>query len=396
MAAAELELRSGKGTRLIPGTGGDVLLLSMRQIDNLVAYCAPYEFEDVVAQLTGADMVAVDDPAALEFSRRVYKWARAATRSPQLAHMVTPRPSVVQLTRDYELFLPVFSHMYQLHGLASVPEWRKHCRVGACLIMEAWAGQLPEYLLELLSEFDHVFLAVQHAVKDVAKMIGRPVTYLPYSVDALRFSPLPHLPARPIDLCNIGRRSDVSHAALLRLADAHKIFYYYDTVAAGEDRRQRTFRVDAPSEHRRLLASLLQRSRYFIANRARVNEADFIAGRDEISGRFYEGAAAGAVMLGEAPRNDEFKRQFDWPDAVIHLPFDSRNIGDVLAELDSDPERLRRIRRSNVHNAALRHDWAYRYDAVRKVLGINTRTAAMDSRLQALQVVAEQALSAPL
>ena len=145
-----------------------------------------------------------------------------------------------------------------------------------------------------------------------------------------------------------------------------------------------------------MLASLLQRSRYFIANRARVNEADFIAGRDEISGRFYEGAAAGAVMLGEAPRNDEFKRQFDWPDAVIHLPFDSRNIGDVLAELDSDPERLRRIRRSNVHNAALRHDWAYRYDAVRKVLGINTRTAAMDSRLQALQVVAEQALSAPL
>ena len=394
MAAAKLDSRSGKGTRLVPGTGGDVLLLSMRRIDDLVAYCTPYEFEDVVAQITGADMVAVHDREALEFARRVYKWTRAATRSPRIAKLVAPHPSIVQLTRDYELFLPVFSGTYQLYALAAVPEWRKRCRVAACFITEVWADLLPDYLMELLSQFDHVFVAMQGAVNDLAKKIGRPVTYLPYSVDVLRFAPLPHLPARSIDMCNIGRRSNVTHEALLKAADAHKIFYYYDTVAAGADLLQRTFRVDVASEHRRLFASLLQRSRYFIANRSRVNEQEF-AGRDEISARFYEGAAAGTIMLGEAPRNEEFKRQFDWRDAVIHLPFDSPDVGRVLEDLDGNQERLREIRRNNVHNAALRHDWLHRYDVVCEKLGVK-RTPGMDERRQALQRLAAQALDAPL
>ena len=395
VATAKSDPRSGNGTSLVPGTGGDVLVLSMRRIDDLVAYCTPYEFEDVVAEIAGADTVMVNDRASLEFARRVYKWTRAATRSPRLAKLVAPHPSTVQLTRDYELFLPIFSHSYQLYGLKAVPDWRKRCRVAACLITEVWTDLLPDYLIELLAEFDHLFVAMQGAVKDLAKMTGRPVTYLPYSVDALRFAPVPHLPARGIDMCNIGRRSSVTHEALLRLAGAHKIFYYYDTVAAGADSRQRTFRVDVPSEHRRLFASLLQHSRYFIANRSRVNEPEFLAGRDEISARFYEGAAAGTVMLGEAPRNDEFKRQFDWPDAVIHLPFDSPDIGRVLEELDSDPERLRQIRRNNVHNAALRHDWLQRYEVICDKVGVG-RTPGMDRRRHDLQVVAERALNAPL
>jgi hypothetical protein len=57
------------------------------------------------------------------------------------------------------------------------------------------------------------------------------------------------------------------------------------------------------------------------------------AGRDEIPARFYEGAAAGTVMIGEAPGTEEFKRQFDWPDAVIHMPFDSPDIGRIPADL---------------------------------------------------------------
>src|SRR5881396_1274989 len=98
MAAANSGSQSGGATRLVPGAGGDVLLLSMREIKDLVAYCTPYEFEDVVAQITGADMVTVGDARALDFSRRVYKWTRAATRSPRLAKLLTPYPSTVQLT----------------------------------------------------------------------------------------------------------------------------------------------------------------------------------------------------------------------------------------------------------------------------------------------------------
>ena len=68
-------------------------------------------------------------------------------------------------------------------------------------------------------------------------------------------------------------------------------------------------------------------------------------GKEEISGRFYEGVAAGTVLLGEPPRSDHFRAQFDWEDAVIHLPFDSPDAVRILESLDADPNRLARIRR---------------------------------------------------
>jgi hypothetical protein len=113
-----------------------------------------------------------------------------------------------------------------------------------------------------------------------------------------------------------------------------------------------------------MLATLLKHSRHYIANRSRVNIPEFTAGRDEISSRFYEGAAAGTVMIGEAPRTEEFKRQFDWPDAVIHVPLDSPDIGRILADLNGDPERLRTARRNNAREAALRYDWLHRIRVV--------------------------------
>ena len=38
--------------------------------------------------------------------------------------------------------------------------------------------------------------------------------------------------------------------------------------------------------------------------------------------RFFEGAASGAIMVGERPNNEEFERLFNWPEAVTQLPYD--------------------------------------------------------------------------
>ncbi len=384
-------------SELVPG-GGDVLVLSMRRVKSLVAFCMQYEFEDVVAGLTRADRVDVGDFGALEFSRRAYKVMRLAAGSRRFARMSAPRPSTVKLERDYGLFLAVFNNAHELFALAAVPDWRKRSRIAACYINEVWASDLPDgYLLEMLAEFDHVFLGYEHAVDEIGRLIGRPCSHIPLAADVLRFAPYPHLPARAIDVCYIGRRSPVTHKALMRLARDSRIFYYYDTVAAsGAGEKQRTFHVDNPREHRLLLASLLQRSRYFIANRSRANEPELTMGRDEISGRFYEGAAAGTVMLGEPPQTAAFKSLFDWPDAVIRLPFDSPDVSEVLAELNRDPEGLARISQENARNAALRHDWVHRLGTMFETLGIPP-TAAMlerEKRLQALAVAASEASAA--
>jgi Glycosyl transferases group 1 len=368
---------------------GRVLLLSQRRIADLVAYCLAYEFEDTFAAVTGAERIDATDLPGLEFSRRAYKLARLASGSPRLARRLAPYPrSKVVLERDFELFFPVFSHTYELYSLAAIPNWRPRCRKAACFITEVWSDLLPEYLLELLSTFDHIFLGHRHSVQEVARITGRPCTYLPFAVDVLRFTPASPDQRRPIGVCNIGRRSPVTHQALLEDSERQQSFYYYDTVAAsGADR---TFRVDSPHEHRRMLATILKHSGYFIANRSHVNKPEFTAGRDETSARFYEGAAAGTVMIGEAPRTDEFKRQFDWPDAVIHVPFDCPDIGRILADLNRDPQRLQAARRNNAREAALRHDWLHRIQVVFDALGL-VPTEGMRIRARRLDEIASHA-----
>jgi glycosyltransferase involved in cell wall biosynthesis len=379
---------SKPGATFVPGSGGDLLLLSMRRLADLVAYCIPYEFEDLICNVTGADRVEADNQSALDLSRRVYKLARFATGSPALAHRLSPRPSTVKLQRDYELFLPVFNHTHELYTLATIPDWRKRCRYAACYISELWLHLLPRYLLEHLAAFDHIFLGVYHCVGEVAKITGRPCSYLPLAADVLRFAPAPDFPQRMIDVYNIGRRSQITHQALLRLGRERRILYCYDTVAAsGFDQKQRTFRVQDASEHRMLMASMLRRSRFYITNRARVNEPEYTEGRDEISARFYEGAAAGVIMIGEPPRLQQFQLEFGWRDALIHVPFDSPDIAEVLNSLNSDPERLAAIRRENVRNAAAQHDWLHRLRVVFETFGMPPTPAMLERERQLQQLM---------
>lgn len=376
---------------LVTGTGGGVLLFSMRRLEDLVAYSMTYEFEDVASDVTGGDRVEAGSRELLELCRRVYKLLRYASKSRRLARALTPRGTALQLTRDYDLFFPTFNHAYELYALAQVPDWRKRCRLAACFVSELWLQSLPRYLLELMAEFDHIFLGVQTPVHEVARITGRPCTFLPLAADVLRFSPLtPPAPARRmIDVCNIGRRSRITHEVLLRLAREQRIFYYYDTAAAsGIDSKQRTFHVQNAAEHRLLLANLLKRSRFYFTHRARVNEPELTRGHDEISGRFYEGVAAGTVMLGEPPADAVFRQLFDWPDAVIPVPFDCPHIAELLAELERDPQRLARISLTNAQQAALRHDWVHRLRAVYATLGLPPTGAmlAREERLHALAV----------
>ena len=372
--------------------GGSVLQLSMRRIHDLVAFCLPYELEDVVQEVTAADRVELSDFGPIERARRFYKLGRLATRSRRLARSLTPDVGMAPLARDYELFFPVFNHPFELFALAAVPDWRSRCRVAACFVSEIWVQEIPEYLLELLADFDHVFIGIRHPAEEVARIVGRPCTYLPLATDVVRFSPWPDPPARAIDVCNIGRRSPVTHAALVRMARERRIFYYYDTVrASGERGKQLTFRVGNAAEHRLLLASLLQRSRYYVSNRARVNEPEVTEGREEISARFYEGVAAGAALIGVPPRSAEFRRQFDWPDAMIEMPFDCPDIAERLRALDSDAPRMERIVRENVRQAALRHDWIYRLRTVFETLGLRPSEGmlAREERLRALAAMAQ-------
>jgi Glycosyl transferases group 1 len=375
-----------------------VVLLSMRHLSRLVGYCAAYELEDIVAEVTGAEVVAPADLRGLDFSRRVYKATRLLTGSRRLAESLRPHAAARELTRNHDLFLAVFNHPYELFALNAIAGWRERCRVAACYLVEAWEGGLPTYLLELLRGFDHVFVGVRDTTEGTALITGRPCSYLPMGVDTLRFRPPRAGSPRAIDVCGIGRRSKITHEALLRLAEAKGLFYFYDTVAQAPIGRgllrQVTFHVTDHREHRLLLANLLKRSRYFIANRAHADQPSWTRGVDEIAARFYEGAAAGAIMIGDPPETDDFRDQFGWPDSVVRMPFDAPDVADLIRQLDGDPGRTARIRRDNVTNALLRHDWVYRLRTVLETLGVPP-PAPLAAREQTLRALAAETNAAP-
>jgi len=69
----------------------------------------------------------------------------------------------------------------------------------------------------------------------------------------------------------------------------------------------------------------------------------------------------------------------------------------IIKNLDGDPERQDRIRRTGVVEALMRYDWVYRWEAVLKTIGLEPMQAALErkERLRKLAEVVLQTDGAP-
>jgi Glycosyl transferases group 1 len=343
----------------MPSQKPRVLLFSQRNIFKGALFrCALYEFEDIIAEVDSVDILA---PRVDVSSRRYNLARRLAYRVPMVLSAGGER---VGIKSDYDLFLAVFGFSSDLLMLKSIGNWRDRCKTAVCLIDELWIKQFDtyRYFLDALKDFDVVVLYYSQSAKPLSERIQRKCVSVPPGVDAIRFSPYPEPPQRSIDVCSIGRRSEVTHRSLLKMADKEGIFYLHDTLSASQA-------INA-SEHRALTANIVKRSRYFIVNPGLIDQPERRGNQMEIGNRYFEGAAAGAILLGERPENDAFSRLFDWPDALIHLPYNSSNVDEIIHQLDGEPDRQEAIRRRNVVNALRRHDWVYRWESILQSAGL--------------------------
>ncbi len=353
-----------------------ICILSLRNARRLVSRCADYEFEDVICKIDDAELLT---PKA---TRMFTIGQKLTNRLARHAHVARYNPGLGKLhfNRTYDLFFMKCLFASDLLLLNSVKGWKQRCRTTVCWLAEIWAGELHKLTghLRILSQFDYVVLNCDASVGPVQEVIGRPCFYILPGVDAIRFCPYPNPPIRSIDIYSLGRKSLVTHQSLLKMAEQGRIFYIYDTFE--------NMKTHLPRDHRILLANIAKRSRYFLANTAKIDCTSETHGQSEIGYRFVEGAAAGTVMIGEHPRNEAFRKHFDWPDAVIRVPFDAPNISEVLAELDSQPERLAEIRKNNIVQSLLRHDWVYRWRAILDIVGLKPGPAliAREERLKKL------------
>jgi hypothetical protein len=335
-----------------------VACVSFREADPIISRCLRFEFEDAIA---GIDRVDILSPVrSMKTSRLDRVIARLDCKAPALARL-RPDPA---LSRRYDLLFVTIQTIGDVYAFAPWSAWRRGAGRSVCLIEEMYARDVANCRaeVEILKQFDTLFVGCQGTVEALSRATGRPVHYLPHSADALAFCPFPDAPERVIDFYSMGRRPRATHEALLRIADRSDFFYHYDTVS--------NVRVTDYLEHRRRLVDMVRRTRYFLTNMGKCNEPGHTGGQQELGFRFFEGAAAGCVLIGDPPRNDAFRDLFTWPDSVLPLEFGSGAIEPIIRALDADPARVERIRRANVVQSLRRHDHSYRWAQVLAAVGM--------------------------
>lgn len=347
-----------------------VLMFSQRNIYKPEAWrCSFAEFEKIVQQIDSVDMLAPKPGKYFQLRRN-----NAQRIGKFLTIVLNPGIPRMSLDQEYDLFLAVCEKPSELLIVDVLKGWKEKCRTSVCWLPEFWIKDIPFHksAIKILSKFDHIFLNVARTVEPLSNAIEKECFFLPGGIDALLFSPYPNPPTRFIDVLSIGRRSEKTHEALLRMARQNEIFYHYDTL--------RDLHVYDLEQHRLLMANMAKRSRYFIVNPGKIDTPDEIAGQIEFGYRYFEGAASGTILIGDYPDSNEFQEFFHWPDAVIHLPFGSDRIGKIIKELDVQPARQEQIRRTNVSQSLLNHDWVYRWETILKTVGLEPNPGLLERK----------------
>ena len=346
--------------------------------------CGFYEAQDVLVEIDDVDLICLERDLTwgARIKSRLRRIPQRHDHSRKLIH-ASQGLKEVKLPEDYDLLIVVYNTFWDLHFINAIQRWKDHCKISICWIDELWASSIPryKYWLHALNQFDYVFTGHRGSLSALSQVLDRPCYWLPAGIDALRFSPYPDPPSRVIDVYSIGRRYEGIHREMLKAAERGKLFYVHDTIANTAEAD-----TDEYQQHRYLIASIAKRSRYFIVAPAKMDTSHETQGQLEIGSRYYEGLAAGTVMIGEAPDCEAYRELFGWPGVVIQIQPDGSDIMDVLTDLDSDPKRMAAISRRNTKEALLHHDWVYRWNEMFRVVGVEPlpRMAARQRRLKEL------------
>ena len=379
---ARIEEHAGLNKGASKTEGPSICMPTARHFAKSPFRCAFYEAEDVLADCANVDFVPLEPTKHFGFRSRL-QWRLLYKDVSRRLVYANPGLQPISLYKDYDVMMlvcPLYSDPLHINAIR---DWNARCTTSICWVDELMPDNVPHYKhwLHFLREFDYVFLGTSSAVEAVSQAIDRPCYYLPPAVDALRFSPLPDPPARVVDVYSIGSRVKEIHDALLGAAEQTQLLYLHDTVYNVADSEFMDHR-----EHRNLYANVAKRSRFFAVAPSFSDCPEESGETIEFGPRYFEGGAAGAVMLGQAADTEAFRSSFDWPNSVVEIRPDGSDTADVVAGLLADPERMAQIGWRNAKEALLRHDWVYRWKEVFRTAGIMPPPglAARETRVQDL------------
>jgi hypothetical protein len=337
-----------------------LLIFSLRNLYQDLCRCSDYEFEDVIDEVSNADFYLPDH----RYRKLVLSVFSQSLSRKTLGVPWNPSFRFPKIEKNYDVFFAMLMFAYDLEVLHRMPDWSSKVGYSICYIDESFDNSFKLYssYLMVLRRFDCVVINCSQTEHAVLKAQGVKVLVVSSGIDAIRFFPGLPRSSRPIDIFSIGRRDDEVHGQYLKLESDDEWLYLYDTAVfkAFIDYRK----------NRENLSKMMSRSKFFVVNLAKFDCPEDIGIQEEIGFRYFEGAAAGNVIVGPIPNNPNFKKHFPWKESVVELPKDSIDIPDFMKDLKTDADRLARISFDNVKGSLEMHDYVHRWEAIVEGCGL--------------------------
>ncbi len=315
-----------------------VLIISGRDEFSLLSDACAYDAEDVAVQTLQADLLTrATDPATLAPG---YDLVMVFAIS--FLRLDTIKAWALPLVQD-RLNGPMIGYVFGGYGSLVKPSDNP--------IKRAFGKAGTRFRV-----FDRMYVGIEDDVSAIAASINVDTAYVPMAARVLDVAATPFRggPDRPISVNAFGRQKMPVVEAIadaLNTPDSDGVLYATNFLGVGDTRDLWRYRA--------MFWQLLRKSRVAMCfDQFYANDGD--AKLSYVGPRWFEALAAGTVIVGRVPPTRDSGILLDWPDAAIDLPDDAIAARDVVLALLQDEARLMAASRANLHNMAVRHDWAHR------------------------------------
>src|SRR5438132_797044 len=127
-------------------TGTDparVLVFSQRGWNSRFYMPLTYEFEDTIARIDDADILAPPFRWRSRATRFMYKGSNWFRNSAGL--WIDPGFSSIEIDRDYDLFFCLLSFAYETPTFRKLKNLRKRCKKAVCMFVELWSSHAERF-----------------------------------------------------------------------------------------------------------------------------------------------------------------------------------------------------------------------------------------------------------
>lgn len=249
--------------------------------------------------------------------------------------------------------------------------WDKNVGVKILYFFDTFDAQLTSIRRVIKStDWDFVSTAFHGAKPFLEEQTQHPWHLVRQAIKPARFSP-ESLENRVIDFSAYGRRLNSVHDAVKEYCKDHGKYYDYTTASIIHHS------VD-PREHYRQYAWHLCHSIFNFCWPVEVTNPDRVNGYSPITCRWFEAAASGAAILGQAPSEPGFSEIFG-ENAVIEMDHRDGNFADQLTEFWDNREfyldRARRRRQEFGRNWS----WESRIRQILETVGVPFERGAIET-----------------